>query len=135
MKPKQDNSSFAEMRNTEHHTFSYGFLWLLHAAVNFVLLLAVLALGLISLFASLEIVLTIGAQVIWGAMGDTVQAKYALVLLRNIWLLVGGIVLLVVIIYCINRFFKRWRDMRVQRVYIWLLVVEALILVAAQALA
>ena len=112
-----------------------GYFWLVFAATNFALLAAAVALGLISLFASLEIVLTVGAQVIWGSMGDTVQAKYTLVLLRNIWLLVGGIALLVIIIYCINRFFKRWRDMRVQRAYIWLLVVEALILVAAQAIA
>ena len=111
------------------------YIWLAFAALNFVLLAAAVALGLLSLFASLEIVLTIGAQVLWGAMGDTVQAKYTLVLLRNVWLLVGGIVLLVVIIYCINQFFKRWQDMRVQRVYVWLLVVEALILVTAQAIA
>ena len=110
------------------------YFWLAFAALNFVLLLAVLALGLISLFASLEIVLSIGAQVIWGSMGDTVQAKYALVLLRNVWLLVGGIILLVIFIYCINRFFKRWHEMRVQRVYLAMLAVEALILLAAWAL-
>ena len=39
---------------------------------------------------------------IWGSMGDTVQAKYALVLLRNVWLLVGGMVLAGIVIYCIN---------------------------------
>lgn len=110
------------------------YFWLVFAAINFVLLAAAVALGLLSLFASLEIVLTIGAQVIWGSMGDTVQAKYGLVLLRNIWLLFGGIILLVVIIYCINRFFRRWREDRVQLLYIWLLAVEALILAAAQAI-
>ena len=130
MKAKKDSNPIGGNSNTEHHTFSYGFLWLLHAATNFGLLALAAVLGLLSLFASLEIVLSIGAQVIWDSMGDTVQAKYTLVLLRNIWLLVGGIVLLVVIIYCINRFFKRWHDMRVQRVYIWLLVVEALIVLA-----
>jgi len=111
------------------------YFWLAFAAINFLLLAAAVALGLLSLFASLEIVLTIGAQVIWGAMGDTVQAKYTLVLLRNVWLLVGGVILLIVFIYCINRFFKQWRDTRVQRVTIWLLVVEALILLADRLLA
>jgi len=113
---------------------SYYF-WLAFAAINFLLLAAAVVLGLLSLFASLEIVLTIGAQVIWGSMGDTVQAKYALVLLRNVWLLVSGILLLIVFLYCFNRFFKHWRDMRVQRVYLTLLVVEALILIADRLLA
>jgi len=111
------------------------YFWLAFAAINFALLAAAVAVGLVSFFASLEIVLTIGAQVIWGSMGDTVQAKYALATLRNVWLLAAGIFFLAVIIYCINTFFKRWREMRVHRVYIILLVLEALILLTAQALA
>ncbi len=108
--------------------------WQLFAAFNFALLTAAAAVGFFAFFASLEIVQLLGAQVIWRSMGDTVQAKYALVMLRNVWLLVGGIVLLVIIIYCINIYFKRWREMRLQRVYIKLLVVEGLILLVAQAL-
>lgn len=108
--------------------------WQLFAAFNFALLAAAAAVGFLAFFASLEIVQLLGAQVIWRSMGDTVQAKYALVMLRNVWLLVGGIVFLVVIIYCINLYFKRWHEMRVHRAYIKLLVVEALILLAAQAL-
>ena len=120
MKTKQDNSSN---------------LWPIYTAINFALLAAAVAVGLVSFFASLEIVLTIGARVIWQSMGDTVQAKYAFATLRNVWMLVGGIIFLVIIIYCINHFFKRWHDMRVHRVYIILLVVEALILLAARAMA
>ncbi len=135
MKAKRDNIPNDEVMNKEQHTFSYGCLWLLHMVINFALLAAAVALALVSFFASLEIVLTIGAQVIWGAMGDTVQAKYAFATLRNVWLLVGGIIFLVIIIYCINHYFKRWHDMRVQRLYIVLLVVEALIVLAAQAMA
>lgn len=108
--------------------------WQLFAVLNFALLAAAAAVGFYSFFASLEIVQLLGAQVIWRSMGDTVQAKYALVLLRNVWLLAGGIVLLVVIIYCVNLYFKRWHEMRVHRAYIRLLVVEALIVLAAQAL-
>ena len=44
-------------------------------------------------------------------------------------------VFLAVIIYCIHVFFKRWHEMRIQRAYIILLVAEALILLAGQALA
>lgn len=110
------------------------YVWLLYAALNLALLAGAVAFGLVSFFASLEIVLSLGARVIWESMGDTVQGKYALATLRNVWLLVGGIVFLVVIIYCINVFFKRWREMRIQRAYIILLAAEALIVFAAQAL-
>ena len=110
------------------------YFWLVYAALNFVLLAAALAVGLVSFFHSLEIVLRIGAPLILGSMGDTVQAKYALVTLRNVWLLVGGIVFLVVIIYCINVFFKRWREMRIQRAYVILLVAEALVILFGMAL-
>ena len=108
--------------------------WIAFTVINFALLTAAVAVALVSFFASLEIVLTIGAQVIWGAMGDTVQAKYAFATLRNVWMLVGGIIFLVIIIYCINHYFKRWREARIHRVYIILLVVEALIVLAAQAM-
>lgn len=109
--------------------------WLLFAALNFALLAAAVALGFLALISSLEIVLMLGAPLVLRSMGDTVQAKYALVSLRNVWLLVGGVFALAVIIYCIDFFFKRWREERVQRLYIVLLVVEALIVLAAQALA
>ena len=106
------------------------YFWLVFAAINFVLLFAAVALGFISLIYSLEIVLALGAQLIWQSMGETVQAKYALVTLRNVWMLVGGIVLLVVIIYCIHIFFKHWREMRLQRVFLLALAAEALIIIA-----
>ncbi len=109
-------------------------IWIAYAALNFALLAAAVAVGLVSFFASLEIVLSLGARVIWDSMGDTVQGKYALATLRNVWLLVGGMVFLVVIIYCINVFFKRWHEMRIQRAYLILLAVEAVIVIAAQAL-
>lgn len=111
------------------------YIWLAYAALNFVLLAGAVVLGFVAFFHSLEIVLTLGARVIWSSLGDTVQGKYALATLRNVWLLVGGILFLVAVIYCINVFFKRWREMRVQRVYILLLVVEALVVLLAQALA
>ena len=108
------------------------YFWLVFAAINFVLLSAAVALGFISLIYSLEIVLALGAQLIWKSLGDTVQAKYALVTLRNVWMLVGGILLLVIVIYCINYYFKHWHDMRVQRVFLVALAVEALIILAAR---
>ncbi|MCY3915480.1 MAG: hypothetical protein OXG49_05650 [Chloroflexi bacterium] len=110
------------------------YFWLVYAALNSALLAGAVVLGFVAFFHSLEIVLSLGARVIWSSLGDTVQGKYALATLRNVWLLVGGILFLVVVIYCINVFFKRWRDMRVQRVHILLLVAEALVILLAQAL-
>ena len=132
MKTKQKNNLAADVRNTEHHTMSYGCLWLAFAATNFVLLFAVVTLGFLSLIYSLEIVLALGAPPILHSMGDTVQAKYTLVTLRNVWMLVSGILFLVIVIYCINCFFKHWHDMRLQRVYLVALAVEALIILSAR---
>ena len=112
------------------------YFWLGYAALNFVLLAAAVGLGFIAFFHALEIVLTLGARVIWESMGDTVQGKYALATLRNLWLLVGGMLFLAVIIYCINVFFKRWREERIHRAYIIVLVQsEALIFLLSMALA
>jgi len=134
MKAKKDRNPIGGMNNTEHHTFSFGFLWLLHAALNFALLATVAVFGFLAFFASLEIVLTLGAPAIAQTIESAVRAKYTLVTLRNIWLLVGGILLLVVIIYCINYFFKHWHDMRVHRVFLVILALEAVIIVVQYAL-
>ncbi len=110
------------------------YFWLAYAALNFVLLAAAVGLGFVTFFHSLEIVLSLGARVIWESLGDTVQGKYALATLRNVWLLLGGMLFLAIIIYCINVFFKRWREMRIQRAYIIVLVIEALIVLVSMAL-
>lgn len=106
--------------------------WQLFTTVNFLLLAAAVGLGFVALIYSLEIALTLAAPLIIRSMGETVQAKYALVTLRNVWMLVGGILLLVVIIYCINSFFKRWRDMCLHRVCVMALAAEMLIILAAR---
>lgn len=108
--------------------------WQLYAAINFLLLAAVFAEGIVAYLASLEIALALGAQVIWEAMGDTVQAKYTLVTLRNVWLLAGGIVFLAVMIYCIHRFFQHWRAGRLLWLYVALLAFEAHVILASQAM-
>lgn len=114
---------------------SSGRAWLVFAAINFTLLVAVVVLGFLSLIYSLDIVLALGAPLVLESMGNTVRGKYALVTLRNVWMLAGGILLLVVIVFCINYFFKRWQDMRVQRVFLIALALEALIILAAQLIA
>jgi len=106
--------------------------WALFAAGNFALLVLAVGEGLVSFFSSLEIVVTLGAQVIWQSMGDTVQGKYALATLRNIWMLVGGVVWLGIIIFCIHYYFSHWRERRVHGAYILMLAVFAHIILVAQ---
>ena len=109
--------------------------WLLFAAGNLATLVFAVGGGLLAFFSSIEIVLMLGAQVIWQSMGDTVQGRYALATLRNIWLLVGGLILLSVIIFCINNYFSHWRERRIHRVYLVMLAIFALVILAAQFLA
>ncbi|MCY3833089.1 MAG: hypothetical protein OXG85_08725 [Chloroflexi bacterium] len=109
--------------------------WLLFAASNLALLVIAVGEGILAFFSSLEIVLTLGAQVIWQSMGDTVQGKYALATLRNIWLLIGGLILLSLVIYCIHYYFGHWRERRIHGVYILMLAVFAHIILAAQFMA
>jgi hypothetical protein len=104
---------------------------MLDVLINSGLLVAVIVLGLLSLFASLEIVLTVGAQVVIRTNDSAVRSKYALVTLRNIWLLVGGIIWLVIIIASIDRFMKHWRERRTSRVYLAILAIE-LVVIAVQ---
>ena len=97
--------------------------------LNALLLALVMALGLVALFSMLEIVLTIGAHVIVATMDSATRSKYALVTLRNVWLLGGGAIWLGIIIYCLDYFFKHWRERGIQRRFLKLLALEAAIIV------
>ena len=49
-----------------------------------------LLLVVVSLFATLEILLTLAAPLIARSAADAVRGSYALVTLRNLWLIFGG---------------------------------------------
>ena len=103
------------------------------ALVNAGLLAASIALGLLSFFASLDLVLVIGAQVIIHTNDSAVRSRYALATARNVWLVVGGIIWLVAIIASIDYFFKHWRVRR-RRLYLVILGIELAIIAARTAI-
>ncbi len=97
-------------------------------ALNAALLALSMALGLVALFSMLEIVLTISAHLIVATIDSATRGKYALVTVRNVWLLGGGAIWLGIIIYCLDYFFKHWRERRIQRRYLALLAIEVAII-------
>lgn len=94
--------------------------------------LAALALPLVvfALFASLEIVVLLAAPAIARSTGDGVRGSYALVTLRNLWLLFGGVVSVGLIIYSLDRLFKELASASVRRYFLGLLVIELVIFIA-----
>ena len=102
--------------------------WPVFAALNFGLLAAVAVFGFLAFLASLEIVLTLSAPLVAETIESAVRAKYAFITVRNLWLLVGGILFLGLIIFGVNHYFKRWREIRLQRLYLKMLAFEAVII-------
>ncbi len=98
--------------------------WPVYAALNFALLAAVAVIGFLAFLASLEIVLALSAPVVAQSIDSAVRAKYALVTIRNLWLLIGGVLFLGLIIFCIDRYFRGWRARRLNRVYLQVLAFE-----------
>ena len=101
-----------------------GLPWPVYAALNFALLAAVAAVGFLAFLASLEIVLALSAPAVAQSIDSAVRAKYTLVTIRNVWLLVGGVIFLGLIIFCIDRYFKGWRARRLNRVFLRVLAFE-----------
>ena len=98
------------------------------AAVNAALLTAALALGAVAFFASLDLVLLLGAQVIAGSYANEIRANYALATLRNLWLLFSGALMLIFVIGTLDCFFKRWRLARTRVALLRILAVEAAVI-------
>ena len=101
--------------------------------INALLLLAVVGLGVAAFFSLLEILLTFAAQLIVRTVDSQVRGNYALVTVRNLWLIVGGAGLVGFLIYCIDYCFKHWRSARTRRLFLRVLAIE-LVVIAAQLL-
>lgn len=87
-----------------------------------------LLLVVVALFASLDIVLTLAAPAIASGAADSTRGRYALVTLRNLWLIFGGMIALGVIIYSLDRLFKGSAKPRSRQYFLRLLAVELVIL-------
>ncbi len=96
--------------------------------LNFGLAVPALLLVVIALFALLEIILTLAAPVIASSAADSVRGHYAMVTLRNLWLIFGGMLSLGAIIYSLDRLFKRSAQVSTRVFFLRLLAVELIII-------
>lgn len=94
------------------------------SVINIVLVAAVLALGVVTYFATLELALLVGAHVIISTDDSPVRGRYALGTLRNLWLIGGGVLNMAFVVGTLDYFFKRWRQPRTRRIFLRMLAVE-----------
>lgn len=87
-----------------------------------------LLLVVVCLFATQEIVLTLAAPAIARSAADLARGNYAMVTLRNLWLLFGGTLSLGLIIYSLDRLFKQSAQRSTRRYFLRLLAVELVII-------
>ena len=101
------------------------------AVINIILVAVVLALGVVTYFATLELALLVGAQVIISTNDSPVRGRYALGTLRNLWLIGGGVLTMAFVIGTLDYFFKRWRQPGARRIFLRMLAVELAVIGAA----
>lgn len=98
------------------------------AVINIVLVAVVLALGVVTYFATLELALLVGAHVIISTNDSPVRGRYALGTLRNLWLIGGGVLTMAFVVGTLDYFFKRWRQPRTRRIFLRMLAVELVVI-------
>ena len=96
--------------------------------VNILLAVPALLLAVVAFFALQEILLRFAAPMITGSAGNTVRGNYALVTVRNLWLLVGGALLVGFVIGCLDYCFKHAHKPRTRRLLLRILAVELAII-------
>ena len=96
--------------------------------VNILLAVPALLLAVVAFFALQEILLRVAAQLIIGSAGNTVRGTYALVMVRNLWLLIGGALLVGVMIGCLDYCFKHAHKPGTRRLLLRILAVELVII-------
>ncbi len=90
-----------------------------------------LLLVVVSLFAIQEMLLTLAAPLIARSAADAVRGSYALVTLRNLWLIFGGMLALGLMIFSLDRLIKHGDKPSTRRYFLRLLLVE-LVIISAQ---
>ena len=100
----------------------------------FNLLLAIVAvvLAMVCFFVLQEVVLTIGAHFIVQTVDSRVRSHYALVTIRNLWLLIGGMVLVGFYIGCLNTYFKAAGETKTRRLFLRILAVEIALIILSR---
>ena len=98
--------------------------------INLILLMLVQALALLSFFAIMELLLTFAANVIFHNIESTVRQRYALVTVRNFWLLGGGVLLVGWTIGSFSFYFNRLAQDKTRRRLLLILIVEFVVVAA-----
>ncbi len=101
--------------------------------LNILLTPVVILLALVCFFAMQEILLTLSARVIIATVDGSARGGYALVAVRNLWLIGGGLLLVGFVIYVLDSGFKRWRARRYRRLLMRSLAMELAIIALAVA--
>ena len=99
--------------------------------INLVLLTLAMALGVACYFALLELLLAIGARVLVETVESSVQRHYSLVSLRNLWMIGGGVLLVIFVIGLPGYLSKRMGERRSSKLLLITLLAQALIVFLA----
>ena len=83
---------------------------------------------MLTFFALLELVLTFAAPIIINSINSTVRQHYALVTVRNLWLLGGGTILLGFSVACIHHFTTHLGERRSRRLLLRIMLAELVII-------
>ncbi len=95
---------------------------------NLAVLAAVMLLGFVSFLSALELLLTVGAAVIYRGIESEFRQHYTLVTLRNIWLVAGAIIVVSLIVGCSANFGRRLGEPRALRWPLRILALELVII-------
>lgn len=96
--------------------------------INGLLLIITLILSIIAFFSIQDILLTIAASYVIDPTDITVQAKYTLSTVRNVWLMVGGCFLLAFFIIGIDYHPRRLGKRKTRKVLLITLAIELVII-------
>ena len=95
---------------------------------NGLLLLASMVLSLLTFIAIQDLLLALIGPLIPNPDDVTVQEKYILVTVRNVWVLFGGALLLAYLVTGIEYHLKRLDQQRVRRILLYTLLVEIILI-------
>ena len=101
---------------------------LAYKVTNGLLLAASMVLSLLTFVAIQDILLALIAPLVPTPTDVTVQEKYVLVTVRNMWVLFGGCLLLAYLIIAIDYHAKRLGQERVRRILLYTLLVEIILI-------
>ena len=103
--------------------------------INLLLLLLSAVTTFFCFFAIQELLLTAAATLIYHGVDSSVRGRYALITVRNVWLIGGGALLVGLAIGGFDYFFKRLAQARTRKRLLLILLVEIGIIALSRAVA